>query len=517
MVFPRNKFYLLRNLLAVCGLLGLVAAGVAVFVVAKSYNLPPRVFVRKVLQKTGLDSSPLLVSMVTPKPLKPDAIHLPALDDPDWVGQGARKNRQLAPLYYSASGRPVPELWLDAAERAGYDTPQELRQVAVATAAELLQAIKEALPGDVIALAPGTYRIDRRSIEVNRAGTAAQPIQVRAAQLGQAQLELNSLEGFLVNAPFWVFEHLDIKGVCRDHGACEHAFHMVGQGRGFVLRNSRIHEFNAMIKANGLDAADGTRVYPDGALIEGNSFFNASVRNTSSSVVPIDVVAADDWIIRENLIADYGKGRGDQISTAAFIKGNATGGVFENNLVVGEYSHSGGVRLGLSFGGGGTSRAASRHQDNAIEHTDGIVRNNVVMYTSDVGLYLNKSRNTQVLNNLLFQTLGMDVRFSGSTAVVKNNLLSGGIRERDGGAALLENNLILDGGFLSQDFADIYENPWAGNFRVLDGKALAGKGLPNAHIRYDFCNEPRKDAPDLGAFEIKGGGCGPFFISGSRE
>lgn len=503
-------FHFLRNLLALFGLLCLIGFGIAGVAVIKSAHLPPRILAEKILKKTGLEST-FLAGWVQAAPLKPQDVRLPAPEDPDWKGQGARITRVLAPFYYAPQGRPVPDLWLSEAEKAHHVRPQSLRVIEVDQPKDVLQAIRSAEPGDVISLAPGTYRFDTRSINVNRPGSAQHPIQVRAEQLGQVRIELNGLEGFLVNAPYWVFENLDIKGVCNSHSACEHAFHVVGRGESFVLRNSRLHEFNAMIKANGLDVREGGRRFPDGALIEGNSFFNSSVRNTRSPVVPIDAVGVNDWTIRENFFADYSKGQGDRISTAAFIKGNASGGVFENNLVVGEYTHSGGVRLGLSFGGGGTGKAAARDHVVPLEHTNGIMRNNVVMYTSDVGIYLNNAKNTLVFNNLLFNTLGIDVRFAESTAILKNNVLNGQIRERDGGTALAENNLILSGGFLKKDFAELYNNPFQGDFSVRDGALLRGKGVANAHVRVDFCNDPFDEIPDMGPFVLGNDkDCRPF-------
>ncbi len=515
-MFFRKIFDLMRNLLALFGLLCLVGGGVVGVAVIKSYNLPPRVFAEKVLQKTGLDST-FLAGWVEAAPLKPQDVSLPPIDDPDWEGQGARKSRRLAPFYYSAQGCPVPEIWLEEGSRSRHVQPQAVRQVPVADTKGLLQAIRSAEPGDVITLAPGTYRIKERTIGVSKAGTAQNPIQVRAQELGEAKIELDSLEGFLINAPFWVFENLDIKGVCSSHSYCEHAFHVVGKGRGFVLRNSRLHEFNAMIKANGLDSRDGGRDWPDGALIEGNSFYNSSIRQTRSPVVPVDAVGTNNWTIRENFFADYSKGRGDKISTAAFIKGNSSGGVFENNLVVGEYSHSGGIRLGLSFGGGGTGKNVARDKDVTFEHTDGIMRNNVVMYTSDVGIYLNKSKNTQVMNNLLFQTMGIDVRFEESTAVLKNNLLNGKIRERDGGTAVAENNLYLNGGIFKKNFTDIFKNPWEGDFSLVDTGPVQDKGVPNQHVHFDFCNRLRDGIPDMGPFEFKNtDSCQPFSMVDNR-
>lgn len=506
-------FQIVRNLLALFGLFCLLVGSILGVALLKSYQMPPRILAEKALKKTGLDGT-FLASWVQADPLKPENARLPTLNDSDWKGQGARTTRVLAPFYYSPQGRPVPEIWLSEAEKTHYIRPESLRVIEVDHPKDVLQAIRSAEPGDVITLAPGTYRFDMRSINVSRGGTAEHPIQMRAQELGQVRLELNGLEGFLVNAPYWVFENLDIKGVCNSDSACEHAFHVVGRGNGFVLRNSRLHEFNAMIKANGLDLREGGRRFPDGALIEGNSFFNSSVRNTRSPVVPVDAVGVNDWTIRENFFADYSKGQGDRISTAAFIKGNASGGVFENNLVIGEYTHSGGVRLGLSFGGGGTSKSAARDHVVPLEHTDGIMRNNIVMYTSDVGIYLNNAKNTQVFNNLLFQTLGIDVRFAESTAILKNNVLSGQIRERDGGTAIDENNLILSGGFMKKAFADLFKNPHEGDFALVDPAPIKGRGVANQHVRFDFCNQAYADPPDMGPFSVgRGSGCRPFAMN----
>jgi len=65
---------------------------------------------------------------------------------------------------------------------------------------------------------------------------------------------------------------------------------------------------------------DGTLHSPDDALIENNNFFNSEIRRTSSSVNAIDLVA-QSLVVRGNLIADFCKGGGDQISYAAFFKG----------------------------------------------------------------------------------------------------------------------------------------------------------------------------------------------------
>ena len=509
-------FGFLRNVLALFGLLGLVGGGIAGVLVVKSGSLPPQVLAQKVLQKTGLENT-FLMGWLTVGSVKADEVQLPDLNDPDWVGQGASRNRVLPPFFYTDAGRPVPGIWATDSEGAvsgGVSLPGADRFVGVANADELLQAVREAVPGDVITLAPGTYRITKRTISVGQGGSRQQPIKVRAEKLGSVLLELNTLEGFLINTPFWNFENLDIRGICPEDRDCEHAFHVVGDGRGFVLRNSRLHEFNAMIKANGIPLTDGRRLFPDGALIEGNSFFNSHIRNTATPVTLLDVVGADDWIVRENLIADFAKGGGDRISYAAFFKGNSSRGVFENNLVVCEYAHAGGTRVGLSLGGGGTGLEVSRGRDNAVEHTGGIVRNNIVMHCPDVALYLNKAQDTQVWNNTFFNTQGADVRFPASSAVIKNNLLDGRVRERDGGKSVQEHNLILKQALFAEGLSDIFEHPRAGNFHLKEPAALIDKGDSNPLVKFDFCNNPRTGAPDIGAIEYHGPAvCQPFRVA----
>lgn len=506
---------LARNFLAVIGLCALLVGGYGAVLVAKTYNLPPRLFALKVFNKLGIGST-ALAEWVTPAPVRPAELLFPPLDTSGWTGTGTREGQILPPFHYDRLGKPIPAAWVGRGV-ASLGTPAAGQIISVGDSKEFLAAIRRATAGDVITLRPGKYPIRSSSISLFSGGTLLRPITVRAEALGDVFLELDTLEGFMVNKPYWVFENLDIKGTGQVDSYCEHAFHVVGDGKGFVLRNSRIHEFNAMIKANWMNQGPKGGVFPNGALIEGNSFFNTRPRQTSNPVTFIDVVGADDWIIRGNLLADFEKAQGDHTSYGVFIKGNSSNGVIENNLVIGEYRTSGGVRVGLSLGGGGTGAQFSRHGSNKIEHTGGIVRNNIVMYCSDVGLYLNKARETRVLNNTFYRTLGIDVRFPESSAVIQNNLLTGRIRNRDGGVSVLNNNLVGDSNwlpaFISAGFADWFVNPEHGDFTLKSGKKIVDKGASVADVREDFCGSPRDENPDIGAFEYATSGitrCLPF-------
>lgn len=380
--------------------------------------------------------------------------------------------------------------------------PASAAVVPVSTAPQLVNAVNGAAPGDVITLAPGVYDL-QQNIFCDNPGTAGQPIVVRAASLGQATIRFNAVEGFNVSAPHWSFENLDIQGVCASHGACEHAFHVVGQADFTIIRNSRLRDYNAAIKGNG---QGNPFVFPDDVLIEGNEIYNSTIRQTTNPVTPIDVVGGRRWTVRGNFIHDHAKGQGDFISYAAFLKGNSRDGLFERNLVVCERLHTGGVRLGLSFGGGGSAPASVCEEGVCTpEHRNGMMRNNVIVNCSqDVGIYLNKAQSTKIYNNTLYNTTGIDVRFTASTADLRNNILSGAIRNRDGGTSTKASN--REGVTLVQ-FALWFLNPAGAVFTLLDGSQLVDLGQFLPEVPDDFCGNSRDDgALDIGAVEFDGDG-----------
>ena len=78
----------------------------------------------------------------------------------------------------------------------------------VRTTDEFLAALNEARAGSKIILEKGVYRIARRNIKLKYGGTSYAPIVVTAEKLGDAVLELDTLEGFYVDKPYWIFQNL---------------------------------------------------------------------------------------------------------------------------------------------------------------------------------------------------------------------------------------------------------------------------------------------------------------------
>lgn len=373
-----------------------------------------------------------------------------------------------------------------------------LRPVHVATIEEMLRAISQAKPGDEILLAPGIYRFEGRSIDVRQPGTQEKKITLRAERAGAAVLEFNTLEGFLVSAPYWTFENLVLRGVCSHHANCEHAFHVVGDAHHFVARNNTIVDFNAHFKINRMKDK-----FPDAGIIEGNTLTNSSVRNTYSSVTPIDLVAANGWIIRRNLITDFIKGQSDQTSYGAFAKGAGADNRFEQNVVICENLLRGvpGRRVGLSLGGGGTKDTFCRDGRCIVEQERGVLEANLIASCSDEGIYINRGARSRIVHNTVIDTAGVMIRFPESSADVEGNLVDASIRTRDDSIVRKQDNMetpmvkIYAG---MHPVRDLFESGQDAGFHWTrePPRRSAADTVP-----LDLCGGKRPGSPTYGAFE----------------
>lgn len=390
--------------------------------------------------------------------------------------------------------------------------PPESRIVSVSTTQEIIKAIKQAIPGDIITITPGDYNFKARSIAVRAAGSANQPIYVRAEHFGTVRFDMDTLEGFHVQAPFWVFENLSIQGTCEKDSQCEHAFHVIGKGQSFTLRNSEVFNFNAPVKVN-LQPIGGEDYYADYGLLEYDSFFNEHPRQTGNPVTLLNINTADGWVVRGNYIADFAKNSGNRVSYGAFMKGNGRGGIFERNLVICEHRLPAdqGIRVGLSFGGGGTGQRYCKQGSCATEHIQGTMRNNIIMNCSrDVGIYLNRAYGSQIYHNLLYNNLGIDVRFESSSAQINNNIISGRIKNRDGGHSTAAGNIITRACVGSSrsgcELDQIYQAPERADFRLT--------GLDNplwetvegfSTVGEDICGHPLPEEANPGPIQYING------------
>jgi parallel beta-helix repeat protein len=343
--------------------------------------------------------------------------------------------RALAALWLNRVDRQSPEAAVPLPAFVGADptrsgvTPNgRLRQIA--SLSDLRDAIESAQPGDVIEIQPGIYRFAGRGLPFNQAGTPDAPITLRAATLGDVIIESDALETFKILAPFWRIENLTIRGVCADHTHCEHAIHVAGAATDTVIRNNRFEDFNAHIKVNGEDG-----IWPDNGVIEGNSFTNSAPRITRNPVTPIDVVGASRWRASRNIITDFVRGVPGEATYGGFFKGTGEDNIFERNLVLCEWKlrNVPGQQVGLSLGGGSTDPDLRRDKSlTGMEQIGGVIRDNLIAFCSDAGIYLNRSARSVVDHNTVLDTVGIDGRYLETAAMVTGNIVDGVVRERAG-------------------------------------------------------------------------------------
>lgn len=380
--------------------------------------------------------------------------------------------------------------------------------VTVANAAELSAAIQNAKAGDEIVLAAGTYALG--NVSCTASGTAGSPIVVRAATPLAARIDFSGLEGFKVSGAHWHFEGLDIHGVCANDADCEHAFHVSGGGTDFVMRGNRVVDFNAQLKVNATVASVGNATIPHRGIVEYNELYDTKARNTGSPVTKLNIDTGDDWVVRGNYIHDFHKVGAGAVTYGAFLKSGGKRGIVERNLVVcSKDVTSQTTAIGLSFGGGGTGGAFCAPAFDAgvacaVEHEDGVMRNNIVASCSDVGIYVNRGKSSKLYANTLIATAGIDYRFDTSSGEARGNVYTGQIRNRDASTGVFSDNLVRTAG----EFAAMYQAPLVGDLRLKgDVSALTGKisGIPLAD---DYCGRTRGADPlDLGALESSLGDC----------
>lgn len=340
----------------------------------------------------------------------------PVLQD---LGKGQR-SAGVGSATFGSDGRP----------RAVSAVP-EPRRVPVAahqlsSAVQIAEALEQAQPGDVLEIQPGTYSISR-TMTTRRAGTPAQPITLRARRPGEVTLLVDGTQAVVVSQPYWVFENLDWRGVCKHDDDCEHAYHVVGRAHSTVIVNNRIADFNAQIKVNGEQGR-----WPDHGLLQFTTLINTRPRNTTNPVAPFDLVAASGWQVLDNRIENFTKDDRRSPAYGVFMKGAGRDGRIERNLVIctPRGMSQPGLRIGLSLGNGGSDRRSCRDSLCESEHFDGLIANNVVAHCNDAGIDVSKAQGAVVVHNTLINTQGVLVRNPPANAMVDRNLLDDRVRAR---------------------------------------------------------------------------------------
>jgi parallel beta-helix repeat protein len=332
-----------------------------------------------------------------------------------------------------------------------FEAPCHARTVEVSNVPELVAACQKAEPYDTLVLAAGTYTITNRSrILITNCpgpivvkGATGNPADVIIEGKGQDDASVQMIFD-LDNSPRWSFEGFTTRGTYY------HGFKFNGSSTDCTLRNISMRDHGES-GVKGTSTPQAT-THPDRLLIEGCDIgFSPGGGGTRSVVEGVDGVGVKRWVVRQNRFVNILRPDGG-VAFAVFTKGNSSDTLIENNRFENCF-------IGASLGGGGTGKPFFRDNDQIYEHRGGIIRNNVFIRCQDAAIYINKGQNCKIYNNTLFECgLTIQVRFSESSAWVRNNLLkpaqcSGdepAVRIREGAILLANETNILAG---ESDFA----------------------------------------------------------------
>jgi hypothetical protein len=356
--------------------------------------------------------------------------------------------------------------------------PQSGQIIQVSTVADLFSAIDtaNAASGVTLMLADGTYSLDDMLV------IRGSRITVRS-QSGQRDRVI--LRGQGMNG-----------GVSHVFNVAGHHFTAADLTLGWVANHAvQIHSSASDPRLHNLHIVDtGEQMVkvsyvPGSAESSANGILEWSLLEYSAGVGPqyyiggIDAHQAVNWIVRHNIFRDIKSPDGDVAEHAVHFWSGSRGTLVEHNLIVD-------CDRGIGFGLGDRP------------HHQGIIRNNMVYVTRDVGIGLESCDGAQVTHNTVYAEnypQAIEYRFTASRGNrIINNLCYGLVISRDGGTAEALAN-IENAAFAW--FVDTRN----GNLRLASAiAAVIDQGLVQGSAAQDFDCEarPKGSAPDIGADEF---------------
>ncbi|WP_135550227.1 fibronectin type III domain-containing protein [Paenibacillus cymbidii] len=368
-------------------------------------------------------------------------------------------------------------------------TPDE---VTVSSLSALQQAIDNApSSGRVITLAAGTYNQttgiqinSKDNITIQGATSNYNDTVVKGPGIANTSLDINFK---MYDSDYVTFKNMTIQ---------DSNFHAIQVNDG----SNYFHADNLKTWDNGEGGFKTTfsltsgRGYSDFGVIE-NSAIGYTVSGVQSVVEGIDIIAGRGWIVRGNRIENTKTASGNG-GYGVFAKANSIDTIIEDNVLVNNF-------IAISFGGGGSALTIFRNQDTTYEHRGGIIRNNVVYGTLDAGIYLNKAKDFKIANNTIMNTgsgVGaIEPRYAQTTGEIRNNLMTGAVKLREGGTATQSNNITgaNSSWLVNPSGGDFHLHPYNG----LDARD-AGMTLADVPADIDGQARPYGSAYDVGADEF---------------
>ena len=175
-----------------------------------------------------------------------------------------------------------------------------------------------------------------------------------------------------------------------------------------------------------------TKVASDNGLIENCEFIYTAGIGPQYYIGGIDVHGGHNWIVRKNVFQGIASPESKVAQHAIHFWNNTKNILVEDNSIIN-------CDRGIGFG--------MRNRQNL----GGVIQNNVIIHTAnhhpnaDVGIVLEESPNTKILNNKIYLAHSyfnaIEYRFPTTVnVIISGNLTNKAIRKRDGASAVLVNN-----------------------------------------------------------------------------
>lgn len=247
----------------------------------------------------------------------------------------------------------------------------------------------------------------------------------------------------------------------------------------FVVRNVHFRDTGQqMLKVSGSESVNSNN-----GLVEFCSFIYTAGLGPQWYVGGVDAHWAKDWVVRNNYFEDIKSPSATLSESAVHFWSSSENTLVENNRIV---DCDRGIMFGLD--------------DN--HHYGGIIRNNFIHVTRDVGIYAANTHGAAIYNNTVFVDSdypnAVEYRFEPTQVTIQNNLTNAPITSRNGGTADLEANIdyAVAGFFADADQGDLHLG--------MPIYGIVDQGVDIDGLDTDFDGDPRTPGlVDIGADEIQ--------------
>jgi hypothetical protein len=193
---------------------------------------------------------------------------------------------------------------------------------------------------------------------------------------------------------------------------------------------------------------------------------------------------ADDWIVHHNIFRGIKGPVGELAGYAIMFWDGSSNTLIEHNII---YDCNRGISFGLA--------------NEAGQHTGGMIRNNMVHVTRDVGITLQSAVSASVYNNTIWVEMyhsAIEYRWEHTQlASIINNLTNALIRAREGATGTVETNV-------TNAELSWFVDPAMGDLCLADSIGAVvdlGQSLTEVELDFDCEERPKGSAYDIGADE----------------